>query len=78
MPMPQHYTGGFVVTPDNAVLFTRPVRGLYVGGTGNLTVLTAEGDTLLISAVPVGTILPLSVKRVNATGTTATLIVALT
>ena len=59
-------------------------RALYVGGAGDVAVVPLEdatskggsGTTVTFSAVPAGTILPVSCERVmNAT--TATLIVAL-
>lgn len=67
----------FVVTPADGADMAAVARGLYVGGTGHVSVVTAGGDTVLFSAVPVGTILPIRCKRVRSTGTTATLIVAL-
>ena len=48
---------------------------LYIGGSGNVTVVTEGGETVLFTAVPAGTILPIRVKEVSATGTTATSIV---
>jgi hypothetical protein len=50
---------------------------LYIGGAGNLKVLTIGGDEVTFTAVPVGTTLQVRVHRVFATGTTATAIVAL-
>ncbi len=71
-------TNAAVVTPsDSADLSTPALRGLYVGGTGHISLITTGGDTVLVSAVPIGTILPIQVARVRSTGTTATLIVAL-
>ena len=66
----------FVVTPSDATIL--PVtRGLYVGGTGNHSVVMAEDqNSVIFSAVPAGTILPIQVTQVLA-ATTATLIVAL-
>jgi len=65
-----------VVTPhDSTDLGTRS-RFIYVGGTGHLSV-EMNGSTVLFSAIPVGTILPIRVTRVNNTGTTATLIVSM-
>lgn len=53
-------------------------RALYVGGAGNLTVRLADDSAdVLLSNVPAGTILNIQAKLVKATGTTATLIVAL-
>jgi hypothetical protein len=67
----------FAVTPDNTTKFARRVRALYVGGTGNITLLDAEGTVCLFTAVPAGTILPVECVRVNSTGTTATLLIGL-
>lgn len=65
-----------VVTPTDGVEI-EVTRGLYVGGTGNLTVMMQEDSALvLFSNVPVG-YHPLQVRQVQSTGTTATLIVAL-
>lgn len=67
----------FVVTPSDSTVIPT-TRGLYVGGTGNLSVVMAEDqNTVLFSAVPAGTILPIQVTQVLDTDTTATLIVAL-
>lgn len=65
-----------VVTPSDSTDI--PVtRGLYIGTTGNLTVITAAGNTVPWVAVPAGQILPIQVTRVKATGTTASNIVAM-
>ena len=50
---------------------------LYVGGTGNVSVITIGNDQITFNGVPVGTILPVQVLKLRATGTTATLINAL-
>lgn len=50
---------------------------LYVGGAGNLTVITIGDDRVLFNAVPAGSFLPVQVKQVLASGTSATLINAL-
>lgn len=76
-------TGARAVTPaDNTAIAV--CRGLYVGGAGNLVVKmadvvdpTAAGNTVTFTGVPAGTLLPISVKCVNNTSTTATSIVAL-
>lgn len=51
-------------------------RGVYVGGAGDVTAVV-NGAAILFKSVPVGTILPINATRVNATGTTATYLVAL-
>ncbi len=50
---------------------------LYVGGLGDVRVLTAGGDDVVLSAVPAGTFVPVNVVRVFSSNTTATNIVAL-
>lgn len=71
------YVGGAAVTTSDTVSLTKVSRALYVCGTGNLSVLMMDGTTVAIPTVPAYTMLPLRVERVNATGTTATNIVAL-
>lgn len=70
-------THAAVLTPSDATVFA-PTNGLYIGGTGHITVTMAGDNTqVLFSALPVGTWLPIRVTQVRATGTTATLIVGL-
>ena len=72
-------TGSAVaVTPDDATLIATGVtRALYIGVSGDVTALMADGGTaVLFKNCPVG-ILPVRVQRVNTTGTTATNILAL-
>jgi len=64
-------------TVDVAEIFGQGPAALYIGGAGNLTVLDVDGRTVLFTAVPVGTILPIRPKRIMATGTVASAIVAI-
>ena len=50
---------------------------LYVGGTGNVSVITLGNDQITFNGVPAGTTLPIQVVKLRSTGTTATLINAL-
>jgi hypothetical protein len=50
---------------------------LYVGGAGDLRVITSGGDDVTFYGVEAGSFLPVSVLKVWATGTTATNILAL-
>jgi len=63
------YVGGDGTTPSWPCV-------LYIGGAGNLRVLTEGGDDITFNGVVAGTFLPVNVVRVFATGTTATNIVA--
>lgn len=68
-------TGGAAVTPSDSADITE-TRGLYIGTAGNLKVTFADGTTATLTSVANG-VIPLKVKRVWATGTTATGITAL-
>lgn len=65
------------VTPADGTDFTNVSRAIYVGGAGDLSVVTLGGDTVTFSAVAAGSLLPIRVRRVRSTGTTATLILNL-
>jgi len=85
MPIQQLQHGhGVSITPnDNAYIWQqlfytyKVYTTLYVGGAGDLHVLTAGGDDITFSSVPAGTFLPVHVAKVFASGTTATGIIAL-
>jgi hypothetical protein len=64
------------ITPsDSTDITSGPVRGLWVGTAGNVALITFDGSTAtLVNAFGV---IPLSVKRVLSTGTTASNIVGL-
>lgn len=65
------------VTPDdNNDLSTIP-RRVWVGGAGDLTIRSSEGNDVTLSSVPAGTLIPIQPVRILSTGTTATNIVAL-
>lgn len=67
------------VSPHDTNELSRVTRALYVGGAGNLVVTMAGtgGGDVTFTGVPAGTILPIRVKKVLSTNTTATSIVAL-
>ena len=65
------------VTPSDSVDLTTVARALYVGAAGDVAVLMNDDSTATFVGVAAGSILPIRVKRVNSTSTTATSIVAL-
>lgn len=69
------------VTPHNDNDLAYVTRGLFVGGAGNLVVVMGDEDdaatTVTFTGILAGQILPIAVRRVKATDTTATFIVAL-
>lgn len=64
------------VAPNDGADLSKAGR-IYVGGAGAVVVDTIGGDTVTFAAVPAGTVLPVRVKRVRSTSTTATNIVVL-
>ena len=67
-----------VVTPSDSVDLPYITRGVYVGVTGDVSVVAAgNGATVVFAGVAAGTILPIQVSRIRATGTTSTSIIAL-
>jgi hypothetical protein len=66
-----------VISKSDTVNFPFVTRAIYVGGTGTMTIVHADGTTTLFSAIPAGSIIPVEAIRVNSTGTDATLMVAL-
>lgn len=65
------------VTPHDVNQLAVVGRALYIGGAGAVAVVTEGGQSVTFAAVPVGTLLPIRVKQVKATGTTATNIVSI-
>jgi len=64
------------ITKSDATVYDPPLRRLYVGGTGDVAIRTLQGDTVTLSAVPVGTrIEGIAISRVMSANTTATLLV---
>jgi hypothetical protein len=73
-------TNAAAVVPSDTVPLTDVTRYLYVGVTGDVTVIMwadATKTPVLFKAVPAGTLLPIAVTQVMATGTTATQMVAM-
>lgn len=73
----------FVPTQSDTVNLTSrgstsgALKGLFIGGAGNVKVRMADGVDVTFTGVAAGTLLPIQVVRVWSTGTTATNIVAL-
>lgn len=71
------YNKAAAITTSNTVNIPEgPTDAIVVGGTGNL-VAVFENDVAVTLAVTAAQLLPVRIKRVNATSTTATGLVAL-
>jgi hypothetical protein len=62
----------FAITPNDTADLAVSTRGLWIGGDGSVKITTVDGDTVTLSGCGAGTVVPVRVKRVFATGTTAT------
>ena len=71
------YTGAFSIAPSDANDLPHKTRGIYVGGTGNLSVRMANGNEVTFIGLAAGEIHRLQVTRVLSSGTGATSIVGL-
>lgn len=71
-------THSVAITNSDSVDLTETSRALYTGS-GGTAVILLEGDSAAVTftSLAAGVVLPLRVKRVNATGTTPTDLVAL-
>lgn len=70
------FSQGIAITTSDTVNLAKATKAVYVGGAGNIRAIMGGAEVNFI-AVPVGTVLTISATRINATGTTATNLVAL-
>ena len=70
------YNDAVAITTSDTVDLPRPTDALWVGGAGIVVAVLQNGKTVNLTTLA-GALVPLRVKRINATTTTATLIVAL-
>lgn len=73
------YNRALAVTKSDTVNFTQDAAccdALYVGGAGIVVAVLEDGTTVQFTCIA-GQVLPVRMKRVNSTSTTATLMVAL-
>lgn len=66
----------FAITPSDSTIFATIPSALYVGGAGDVIVVTEKGTQVLFTSVPAGTTIPLRVTQVKA-GSDASNIVGL-
>ena len=64
------------VTPSDSAPLPIASKRLWVGGAGNVSLVTTGGVAIIYSGVPAGSYLQVRAAQVNATGTTATNIIA--
>ena len=70
-------TFGFVINPSDDSFLEELTRGIWVGGSGNIILMLSSGRVIPLVGVVAGTLIPVKAKKVYATGTTATNLVAM-
>jgi hypothetical protein len=65
---PEH---AVAILPQDGTDLPVVTRALYVGAGGDVAVRMLDGSVVTLSNVPSGTLLPLRIERVLATGTSA-------
>lgn len=58
---------GFVITPHDVIDLYEYPRAIYIGGAGNIVLITKEGTELKFYGCLAGTIIPIRVRRVLVT-----------
>lgn len=64
-------------TPNDGVDLDEYSRAVYVGGNGDLSVLTVDNQVVTFFGVLAGSMLPIRVRRIRSTATTATNIIVM-
>lgn len=70
------FNNAVAVTKSDSTVYSPPLEQIWVGGTGDLAVITAGGDIVTFTNVPDGRMIPVRCTKVLA-ATTATDIVGL-
>lgn len=72
MSAPASYDGVYPITPDDSHDLSPWAQAISVGTAGNIKITDARGVVSILLGVPAGYVLPVRVRRVWATSTTAT------
>lgn len=75
--MPDTFNDYRPITTSDTVDLPWVTQAVWVGGAGNVVAVMQNGTTGTFTAVPAGNTLPIMARRINATLTTATNLVAL-
>lgn len=65
------------IVPNDTGEIAHFTRAVYVGTTGDLAAVTLNGDAVTFRNLPAGSFLPVRLRKILATGTTAADIIAL-
>ena len=70
-------TDAFTITPDDNSELIYITRAIYVGLDGDIAVQMLDGTTITFQNCVAGSVLPFRIKKIFATGTTATGLIGL-
>ncbi|MEM1286821.1 MAG: hypothetical protein AAGH60_00560 [Pseudomonadota bacterium] len=70
-------SNAFTIVAQDNVPLTTVTRAIYIGAGGDLSVKMKSGETVVFTGVPAGSVLPVRVAEVAATGTSASNLVGL-
>ncbi len=70
------YANAFTIVPHNTNALAFDTRAIYVGGDGDITLVTTGGDTITLIAVNAGNIYPIRANIIK-TSSSATYMVGL-
>jgi len=63
-------TGGTTITLSSSPTYNAgEVRGVWVGGAGDLSIVTVDGSTILMVGVTAGSLIPAMVTKVKGSST---------
>lgn len=69
--------GATAITKSDSTVYDPFLRGLYVGGSGDVAIVFGDGSQVTYVALAAGLIHPITnIKQILSTGTTATSIVS--
>jgi len=68
---------GATITPHDTNELGYVTNAIWIGGDGNVKLVTEGGDTVTLTAAKAGSLIPVRAKQVFSTLTTATNLVAL-
>jgi hypothetical protein len=75
--MPYPARNAEAITPSDTTEFSHVSRGIYIGVTGDVVAVMPDDTAITFKNAVQGSVIPVVAKRVNATSTTATDLVAL-
>lgn len=71
-------SNGYAVTPNDSADLSVACRAIYIGGAGTVIVdFVNSGSSISLVGTTAGSTIPIRVKRIRSTGTTATNLVCL-